>query len=478
MNRSARHRSLTITSLATSLALAFTLTEVDAAGHGGGGHQRIDAVARAAARTRLAISTSPPATTAQPHVPVLPVTSCVDDGGPGTLRSVVAGADSGAIIDLGALTCSTISLANGAIVVPFESLHFVGPGSAALSLDANQSYRRIIEHSGTGTLTITGLRLSGGWAGIGSPAYGGCIHSAGSVELDHAAVVFCKAVSTTAPAKGGGVYATGRLTLRHSIVSGNTTNPGTDGFGGGAFAGGGLYAYYSTISDNYSINLGSGSGYGGGAFTLGNVNIFASTISGNHAVNVGGVSVAGYATSAVINNSTISGNLASNIIGGVYSNTPLWVYNSTIAFNSAAQQSATFVTAGGLQLYAASADLESSIIANNVAGGFAFDVGLGDGSSVIGANNLIRTASNLMPPGTITDDPQLGPLQNNGGATATLALVATSPAIDHGNSVNPTTYDQRGAGFARSVHMGPDIGAFELQETADLIFRNGFEGGM
>src|SRR5689334_11115724 len=46
---------------------------------------------------------------------VLPVTSCADDGSPGTLRSVAANATLNATIDLTALTCSAITLVNGAI---------------------------------------------------------------------------------------------------------------------------------------------------------------------------------------------------------------------------------------------------------------------------------------------------------------------------------------------------------------------------
>lgn len=478
-----RRNPFRMTRLAACLALAIAFDQDASAAsgrvaapygdfHGGGASASIAAhAALVPGQSSIRKSTSPPS-----RVPVLPVTNCDDDGGPGTLRSVVAGAMSGAIIDLSELTCSSISLANGAIAVPFETLTLVGPGSTHLSLDANQSYRRIIEHSGTGALHIAGLRVSGGWAP--TPAYGGCLYSAGSLDLDDVAVVFCKAVGAPGqPTKGGGIYAAGSLTLHHSVVSGNQSNPDTDGFGGGAFAGDGLYVYYSTVSDNYSLNLGGGGGYGGGLFTFGNVNIVASTISGNYAINVGGLSIAGFAASAVIVNSTVSGNLATRYIAGIYSNTPLYIYNSTIAFNNAGQQSSTFVTAGGLDVYATSADLQSSIIANNTAAGFAFDVGLEGGASVTGANNLIRTASNLMPADTIIDDPQLGVLRNNGGETATHELASTSPAIDHGNTVNPTTHDQRGLGFVRQFGAAPDIGAFELQ-TADLIFRSGFDGGM
>ncbi|MGH8171943.1 MAG: choice-of-anchor Q domain-containing protein [Rhodanobacteraceae bacterium] len=458
---------LAMSSLATCLALVLALDNDPAVAATRGASMRQSIVAA-------------PASAPSPQVSRLPVGNCDDDGGPETLRSVVAGAGSGDIIDLTALTCSTISLANGAIAVPVENLKFEGPGSTLLTLDAQQSYRRIIEHTGTGLLHIQGLRLTGGWAGIGSAAYGGCVYSAGSVELDDSAVVYCKAVSGPGQsAAGGGIYAAGSLQLRHSILSGNSTNPGSSGYGGGAFAGAGLYVDYSTVSDNYSINLYGGGGFGGGLFTFGNVNIFASTISRNHAVNVGGISIAGYAISAVIVESTISGNLASQFIGGVYSNTPLAIYDSTIAFNDAAQQSSTFVTAGGLQVYATSVDLQSSIIAGNTAAGFSFDVGIEGGASVTGANNLIRTASNLMPADTITDDPQLGALQNNGGETATHALAATSPALDHGNNASSAGNDQRGLGYVRIFGAAADIGAYELQVTDDdLLFRDGFDPGM
>jgi hypothetical protein len=320
--------------------------------------------------------------------------------------------------------------------------------------------------------------LTGGWAGIGSAAYGGCLYSSGSLDLDHVDVVFCKAVSGPgARAVGGGIFAAGNLQLRHSNVSGNSTNPGTDGFGGGAFAAGDLDVAYSTISDNYSINLYGGGGYGGGLFAGGNVNIVSSTVSGNHAVNVGGISIAGYSTGAVIVNSTISGNIASNYMGGVYSNSQLWIYNSTIAFNSAAQQSSSVVTAAGVQVFGASAELQSSIIAGNRVASTSFDFGQQDGS-VTGANNLVRTSSGLMPADTITVDPQLLPLQDNGGETATHALPDSSPAIDHGNIANPGPNDQRGPGYARVVGASADIGAFEVQppDSGDLIFRNGFDG--
>jgi hypothetical protein len=64
-------------------------------------------------------------------------------------------------------------------------------------------------------------------------------------------------------------------------------------------------------------------------------------------------------------------------------------------------------------------------------------------------------------------DAKLGPLQDNGGPTKTMALLAGSPALDAGdNGLVPSDmdYDQRGTGFARIVNGTVDIGAYENQQ--------------
>jgi streptogramin lyase len=58
-------------------------------------------------------------------------------------------------------------------------------------------------------------------------------------------------------------------------------------------------------------------------------------------------------------------------------------------------------------------------------------------------------------------DARLGPLQDNGGPTQTMALLAGSPAISAGDATAAPDFDQRG--FARVVGGTIDIGAFELQ---------------
>ena len=78
----------------------------------------------------------------------------------------------------------------------------------------------------------------------------------------------------------------------------------------------------------------------------------------------------------------------------------------------------------------------------------------------------------MNPAVTLTGDPLLQPLANNGGPTPTLALSIGSPAIDVGSNPLLLATDQRGAGFRRVSGPHADIGAFE---TADTIFIDGFE---
>jgi hypothetical protein len=89
-------------------------------------------------------------------------------------------------------------------------------------------------------------------------------------------------------------------------------------------------------------------------------------------------------------------------------------------------------------------------------------VGAADGSSGWSGLDQVGTTNSPI-------DPLLGPLQDNGGPTLTMALRWGSPAIDAGKSVGLTT-DQRGAvrpfDFPSITNApggdGSDIGAFEV----------------
>jgi hypothetical protein len=96
------------------------------------------------------------------------------------------------------------------------------------------------------------------------------------------------------------------------------------------------------------------------------------------------------------------------------------------------------------------------------------------GLNVSGSGNLIRTFAGIgteFNPSIIVsrDDPKLGPLQNNGGPTPTLALLAESPAIDKGLAAGALRTDQRG--FSRDANV--DIGAFEFGARASQVITFG-----
>ena len=103
-----------------------------------------------------------------------------------------------------------------------------------------------------------------------------------------------------------------------------------------------------------------------------------------------------------------------------------------------------------------SIELDNSIVAGNAGG----DCDIS--GEPTGSNDLIGSGTcGTSLTGVVTGDPLLGPLQDNGGPTPTMALRAGSPAIDAGkDSLCPTT-DQRGTPRPLGPHC--DIGAFELQ---------------
>jgi hypothetical protein len=434
------------------------------------------------------------------------VTRCDDQNHIGDLRHGVAGAiNDGDIVDMSALACpnSRISLQLGELATS-HNITLQGPGRDQLVITGKyytspstftiQPYR-ILEHTGTGTLTIKDVTLSDGYA-TGSVVAGGCIYSKGSVALDHAAVLFCRARTTSSGiAAGGGIFAYGGVSLVYSTLAGNTAYAGvgtSTSAGGGAATNGDFYAFRSTVGGNSAIGVGAPPGsYAGGLFLVGNVMIFASTISGNTAQGpIGGIFLRAYAdTTALIGNSTISGNTSlTSGIGGIYTTKAVTTINSsTIAFNTAhLGGSGSF--AAGLAAHVPSSsvsstvNMHSTLIANNTYGTPAVenDQSAVNGTSstvtIGGSANLVRVSTVSLPVGTITGAcPLLGPLRDNGGATLTHALLSHSPGIDQGSNNNLLASDQRGLPYVRQSGAATDIGSYEVQQD-DIVFDGGFDG--
>ncbi len=443
--------------------------------------------------------TEAPATPTHPHGAIV-VTNCLDSGN-GSLRQAVQTGAPGDPIDLTQLTCSQISLTSGRIDVNRDLL-IQGPGPDLLAIDGTHT-DRVFNQNGNYQLALYGLKIQNGYS---STFGGGCVYSKGPLLLNNTVITSCQVLdfagsgnylgggvlansslfmtnstltnnqiySSLGNVFGGGAFVDGDAVLDHSIITHNSLSNASGGItqSGGLDIGGKLLMSYSTISDNAVGGLAMSPGSFGGARVLGGASISNSTISGNTADGgIGGLMIYGSAASAnLIANSTISGNTA-KAIGGIYARGQTAIVNSTIAFNT----ETAFANGGGLRLAYSVADVESSIIASNTSTGATQNIGLGISGAVTGANDLLGASPGVtFPPGTITSDPQLLPLADNGGPTKTHALGPGSPAVDAGNNSAGLTTDQRGTGFPRIVGPAPDIGAFEGVDT-DTIFANGFD---
>ena len=398
----------------------------------------------------------------------LAVTSCADDGGAGTLRSVVTEAGEGDTIDASALTCSAITLTQGAIPVYQNDLIISGPGAKALAVDG-AGVDRVFAHYGYGTLDLRNLTVRNGLASVtGYHVTGGaCVISNGYVRLDRATVSGC--LASGEGAYGGGVTARG-VSLYSSTLTGNTAlgshpNTFTAAYGGGAMAyRGQAYLYESTVSGNRATHTLSDThgSYctGGGIFSDLGGYAYRSTLSGNYSFGTGG----GLATHAGfgISDSTVAGNTARyKTGGGVFARVfdAMLVNNSTIADNKAGTAGAGIYLIGVV----GALTLQSSIVANNTVAGAKADIATPGAFTIIGSNNLVTAAAaNVTLPGaTLQSDPRLWPLADYGGVTHTMALQVGSPAVDAGANPSSLASDQRGAGFPRVLGAAADIGAFE-----------------
>lgn len=309
-------------------------------------------------------------------------------------------------------------------------------------------------------LTMTDSRVTGNHAGYG----GGGIAANGTLALTRCTI------DQNVAYLGGGVHAAGGASVTASTISGN--GEWAVSHGGGIQADGPLLLVDSTISGN--------AGKRGAGLRIGAVaNLVRSTVTGNQAYyNGGGLHVLAGSTTTV-DGSTISDNFARYTGGGVHAEGgAVTARNSTIAANSCFQRG------GGVFLApSATLQLDHVTLASNHAGNAGGGIGgTGSGSidrSIVSGNTAgtdadIDAGVGWSGTANLVSNPQadLGPLQDNGGATSTMLPGAGSAAID----AIPTQdcsepFDQRG--IARPSGAGCDIGAVEV--VPDRIFDDGFD---
>ncbi len=244
---------------------------------------------------------------------------------------------------------------------------------------------------------------------------------------------------------GGGIYNSGSLAISDSHFEQNIAASE----GGGIYSSNGVVTLFNSTLYNNSANYGGG--VSNGEATM---HIVGSTLYHNSAdVKGGGIynSRAFWPGVLMITNTTLYTNSAP--IGGGISNEGGHVYsvNNTVYSNVANSGGGINNADDGL------VQLTTTIIANHLTGG---DCG---GNAIItsaGYNIASDSSCNLIEDGDMPDtDPVLGPLQDNGGATWTHALMPGSPAIDAGHDLACPATDQRGIPRPLGEHC--DIGAYE-----------------
>ncbi|HQU91213.1 MAG TPA: choice-of-anchor Q domain-containing protein [Pyrinomonadaceae bacterium] len=385
-----------------------------------------------------------------------------------------------------------------------DNITIIGPGAAALTIDGGPGINRIFNIAAGTTVSISGMTLTGGDVGSAIDAEGGAIlantgstldltgmtitgnnarYGAGISSLHATLIVTDSNISgNTALTQGGGIRSfantfasDGSTEITNTVISGNRAYEG-----GGITVEGPVTVTNSTISGNVAFENGGGiwadQGYSIGAVWL---RVTGTTFSGNSAaISGGGVHLStGNPTllperpASTLTNSTFTANSAGSGYGSALRVSSQFaaveVSSSTFAGNPASSVSPSTiystVPSGGLPVVLRNTIVSGSGCSGPINnGGFNIDSGTSCG---------FGTANSSMS----STDPLLGPLQDNGGPTLTMAILPNSPAIDAGSAFCPSvclTTDQRGLtrpidhASVPNAGDGSDIGAFEIQAVS------------
>ena len=349
------------------------------------------------------------------------------DSGSGSLRQAINDACFGGAIRFDpSLAGQTIGLTSTELTID-KPLTIDGAGAPGLAISGSGMLRPFVINA-TIPATIRNLTITNGY---GWELAGGILNN-GTLTLDHTTVANNHVATSGVDfwKGGGGVYNGDGSTL--NLVDSSVRDNRVDGG-----AGGGVYAFFNAVVD-----------------------IVRSTVSGNLATDVGG-GIRSLGDFTIVN-STLSGNTATGWHGGAIFHTDgtLEILNSTITNNAGPDWAPSAIFLGEWGAVVPVLKLTNTIVTGNR--WYACERYAAPNPVILisGGHNIVQDAS-CNPDATdlILGDAGLGLLADNGGPTLTHALLTGSPALDAADdSVCPAT-DQRGV----TRPQGPqcDIGAFE-----------------
>ena len=179
------------------------------------------------------------------------VTSAADSG-PGTLRQAIVTAGPGNVIDFspGVFTdlSHTITLSSE-LVLNKELTLDASALDSGVTISGNAA-TRLVSVTAAGDLTLRKLTLEGGnSAGAAANGFGGAIYNAGHTKLED-----CMVSDSAAVNYGGGISSTGSLEVIRSTVNGNSAGS----LGGGIYHTSPLTLIHATLTENHAGNKGGG----------------------------------------------------------------------------------------------------------------------------------------------------------------------------------------------------------------------------
>lgn len=401
------------------------------------------------------------------------------------------GGHGGAVYNLGTLTLIRTTVIDNSTATSPTTRHgaTIGAGGGIYNL---------------GTLTATASNLSGNHTGDGTGYFtssvggnGGAIYNAGELDITNSNFANNRTGTILfgdASGSGGAIYndISGHLSFGNSQMTNNTSSRGGRSWGtagsggdGGGIANAGTAQVDNSVFEFNATGRGGGASYppsgdggrGGGIFNSGILSVAGTTFrrnqtgegewwedgsgSGGNGGSGGGIFNDGMVT---VRNSTLSQNLTGDGNfgipngfggngGGIANQGTLTLLHVTLDGNRVGTKYHSG-KGGAVANESGTVVLQNTIIANSPTGGNCF------GTIDDGGGNLRYPKNDPSCVGKY-GKPSLGQLQDNGGATQTIALAPDSAAINLALDANCLATDQRG--FARPQGKHCDSGAFELE---------------